>query len=180
MTPLILEVDDDAAIRDVVAALLDAEGYRVATAADGIQALRLLDRVEPALIILDMQMPGLSGCDVAREVRARRCGARILMLSACRDLRRRADESGADACLPKPFELDDLLTAVARLAGPPAPPSPLTSAGNVTATSNSARQFAGCNILATLPPGFLACLQRDLPYHKDVGDMAVHLPPRRR
>jgi DNA-binding response OmpR family regulator len=120
-SPQILAVDDDATIRNVVQALFRAEGYRVATAANGSEALPLLNQIEPALIILDLEMPGLSGCDVARAARAGGCRAPILLMSARRDLRQRAAEIGADAYLAKPFDLDDLLTTVARLAGPPTP-----------------------------------------------------------
>ncbi len=67
----ILVVDDDAAICRVLARVLTAEGYGVATAADGGSALVELERHTPDLVVLDIAMPGLDGLAVARRARAK-------------------------------------------------------------------------------------------------------------
>jgi len=67
---LILIVDDDADIRTIIRRLLRELGYRVREAADGYSAFRLARQLNPALIVLDLGLPGQDGWTVAREVRA--------------------------------------------------------------------------------------------------------------
>ena len=57
----ILIVDDDSSIRDVVSDLLDMVGYRVIAAADGVEALSMIERASPRLVLLDMRMPIMDG-----------------------------------------------------------------------------------------------------------------------
>ena len=110
----ILVVDDDPAILATVADILALSGYPVATAADGAEGLRLAAELRPALVLLDLRMPGIDGWDVARTLRARGLAAPILVMTAAQDARRWAEQLGADGYLAKPFDLDDLLTAVER------------------------------------------------------------------
>jgi two-component system, chemotaxis family, chemotaxis protein CheY len=108
----ILVVDDDETILLTVAEFLEFEGYSVATASNGLEALGIVERSQPALVLLDMRMPVLDGWGFARAVRERGLGVRILVMSAAADARRWAHEIGAFGVVPKPFELDDLLHAV--------------------------------------------------------------------
>jgi two-component system, OmpR family, response regulator MprA len=114
----ILVADDDAVIREAVTEILEIEGYRVLTAADGLEALRLLRQDPPALLILDMRMPGLNGWEVAAEMRSLAIDVPILVMTAARDARAWAAEVAASAYLAKPFELQALVDAVERLSGP--------------------------------------------------------------
>ena len=116
-SPLILLVEDDAAIRDAVAECLETEGYRVQAAGDGAEALTWLARgVQPALIVLDLVMPVMNGAELLAQVRADPALERVptLLMTA-------AIVSGAtplpeaDATLVKPFDLDQLLGAIGRL-----------------------------------------------------------------
>ena len=66
----VLVVDDDAAIRRVIAAAVAEEGYAVAEAADGAAALALVRAAPPCLILLDLRMPGMNGWEFARRYRA--------------------------------------------------------------------------------------------------------------
>jgi DNA-binding response OmpR family regulator len=114
----ILVADDDVVIREAVTEILEIEGYRVLAAADGAETLRLLRRDPPALLILDMRMPGLSGWEVAAEMRALAIDVPILVMTAARDAETWAAEVNAAALLAKPFDLEALLAAVERLSGP--------------------------------------------------------------
>jgi CheY-like chemotaxis protein len=112
---LVLVVDDDAGILTTVADVLDLEGYRVRTATNGREALDVLEKETPAVIVLDMRMPVMDGWGFASALRARGTQTRVLVMTAAENAKRWADEIGADAVLPKPFELDDLLGALERL-----------------------------------------------------------------
>ena len=111
----ILVVDDDASIRQTVREILDFEGYAVETAADGLEALRAVERGEPSLVLLDMRMPELDGWGFARAIRERGIQLPILVMTAAENARSWANEIGADGYVAKPFELDELLAAVERV-----------------------------------------------------------------
>ncbi|MDP9373053.1 MAG: response regulator [Chloroflexota bacterium] len=115
----ILVVDDDPAILATVVDILELEGYHVITATNGAEALRLIERESPALVLLDMRMPVLDGWGVARELRGRGIAVPVLVMTAARDARHWASEVGADGYLAKPFDLLDLLDAVERLGARP-------------------------------------------------------------
>jgi CheY-like chemotaxis protein len=115
----ILVVDDDPAILATVEEILTSEGYDVATAINGAQALEAIERARPALVLLDMRMPVLDGWGFARELRTRGVAVPVLVMTAAQDARRWAAEIAADGYLPKPFRLLDLLDAVERFVPPP-------------------------------------------------------------
>ena len=113
----ILVVDDDREIVGAIAALLELEGYTVLRAYDGLEALDALHTHDVQLMILDVMMPGLDGYQVARQVRARRCGTPILMLTARSSLEDRIEglNAGADYYLTKPFDTRELLACIGAL-----------------------------------------------------------------
>ncbi len=111
---LVLVVDDDVELLGMLQVLLDQAGYRVITAIDGQDGLEKVAQEMPAVILLDMKMPGTDGWQFAREFRAtydRR--APIVVLTAAEDARKRAEEIEAEGYLGKPFEIDALLNVVA-------------------------------------------------------------------
>jgi CheY-like chemotaxis protein len=112
-------VDDDVSIVATVRAILELEGFLVETAANGVEALASIEAQPPALLLLDMRMPVMDGWVFARELRARGLEIPILVMTAARDARRWAEEISANAYVAKPFELDDLLSAITRLIEPP-------------------------------------------------------------
>ena len=115
-TRQILVVDDEAKIVRIVQAYLERDGYTVLTAADGRTALDLARRERPALIILDLMLPEISGWDVCRAVRRDDVLADlpIIMLTARDETTDRIVglELGADDYLVKPFDPNELLARV--------------------------------------------------------------------
>jgi DNA-binding response OmpR family regulator len=115
----VLVADDDRDIRDLVAFKLSQAGYDVETAEDGAQALARVRSAPPALVVLDVMMPGLSGMDVARQLRAdaQTASLPIIMLTA------KAQEAdvesgfavGVDDYVIKPFSPRELLSRVRAL-----------------------------------------------------------------
>ncbi|HZH80564.1 MAG TPA: response regulator, partial [Gemmatimonadales bacterium] len=103
----VLLVDDEDSLRKVLKDLLEREGYVVAEARDGVQALDQVDRVGPDIIVLDLNMPGLDGYGVLSHLRSRPATADIpvLVLTAKSDEDNevRVFELGADDFLTKPF-----------------------------------------------------------------------------
>jgi two-component system alkaline phosphatase synthesis response regulator PhoP len=111
----VLVVDDDPIIVDVLRAALEDDGYAVLTAVDGA-ALPLARQAQPALILLDIMMPGMDGVEVSKQLRADPATAHIpiVAISATTHLRALAGQMPIDDRLPKPFDLDALSTIVAR------------------------------------------------------------------
>jgi len=111
--PRILLVDDDPGVRDVVAFTLRREGFEVEEERDGPAALEAARRLTYALVILDVMLPGLSGTEICRALRAE-SDVPILMLTA-RDAERDRVlglELGADDYVTKPFSSAELLSRV--------------------------------------------------------------------
>jgi DNA-binding response OmpR family regulator len=108
----ILVVDDDVAILEIVADVLEFEGYQVETATDGAQALEAVEQAPPRLVLLDMRMPHLDGWAFARILRERGIRLPILVMTAARDASSWAHEIGAEGYLAKPFDIGELLDAV--------------------------------------------------------------------
>jgi len=116
----VLVIDDDLAILDMIGELLGYEGYQVATSSSGSDAIARAKANPPALILLDLMMPEMSGWQVISALRAQpqTNAIPVVLLSARRDLPATARDLGVEHFLEKPFELDDLLRVVQRyLAG---------------------------------------------------------------
>jgi PAS domain S-box-containing protein len=108
----VLVIDDDPDVRGFIANSLEEQGYRVREAADGREGLAAMERETPDLVVLDFIMPGLSGADVARKIRAKRPDQPILFVSGYSEteaVKRTAPEA---PLLAKPFRADALQKAV--------------------------------------------------------------------
>ena len=116
MNERILIVDDEASVREVASAYLEREGFLLEVADNGTAALQRIERRAPDLIILDLGLPGVSGEEVCRRVRAR-SDVPILMLTAkaSEDQRVAGFELGADDYLLKPFSPRELVARVKAL-----------------------------------------------------------------
>lgn len=108
--PTILVVDDEEPIRDFITRNLEVRGYRVAQAANGLEALAAFEREPPDLIILDVMMPGLDGFEVCRRIR-QVSTLPIIVLTALGEESDKvaAFDLGADDYLTKPFGVGELL-----------------------------------------------------------------------
>lgn len=113
----ILVVEDERRIADFIQRGLKAEGYTVLLAPDGETAQRLLAEDAFDLVVLDLMLPGLSGQEVCRQMRARGDCTPVLMLSALdrTDDRISGLRLGADDYLVKPFDFDELVARVEAL-----------------------------------------------------------------
>ena len=111
--------DDNEDMRHMVRDLLESSGHEIGLAADGPSALASINAREPDLLILDLNMPGLSGYDVCRAVKRNPGTARvpILMLTAQSSVEHKIEgfEAGADDYLPKPFDARELRARVSAL-----------------------------------------------------------------
>lgn len=121
----ILVIDDDENLRDTVAVLLEQEGFRAVLASDGREGFEQALRIKPALMLVDLRLPGMSGIDVCRQVRAAGMTTPIVVLSAVGDEIDKVLllELGADDYVVKPFGTRELLArirAVLRRTGPEA------------------------------------------------------------
>jgi two-component system response regulator ResD len=112
---LVLVVDDDEMIRRLVRAVLEADEFEVVEARDGATALRLASETRPAVVVLDIMMPGLDGVEVCRRLDLE--AVKVIVLTAKDDPRLEDEcrQAGASAFLTKPFSSIELLDLVAQL-----------------------------------------------------------------
>jgi two-component system cell cycle response regulator DivK len=118
MTQTILVVDDNEANLRLINAVLKTRGYHLLEARSGEAALEALARSLPALVLMDVQMPGLSGIDVAREIRAMADMAAVPLIAitamAMKGDREAILAAGFNDYLAKPYKISELLALVAR------------------------------------------------------------------
>ena len=118
MNSHILIVDDEPDIRQTFRVFLETAGYRVSEAGDGMEALRLAKTASPALILLDLNMPGPSGLTILKKLKADPVfEASVMVLTAGTDMESALAgiAAGADAYLTKPITRDQLLAQVTEL-----------------------------------------------------------------
>ncbi len=111
--PLVLVVDDEASYRDALSVALSAEGFLVETAADGVEALEKFESSRPALILLDVMLPRISGIDVCRQIRTKSRVPIIMVTARGGEIDAVVGlEVGADDYVAKPFRLRELVARV--------------------------------------------------------------------
>ena len=110
----IMVVDDEPMVRNLLSQFLTLRGYRVCPAKDGPDALSLLKQENPQLVILDVYMPGMTGVDVLRQLRANDYKGAVIALSASQDeeLLQEMLELGSVDIMGKPVDLDRLAMMV--------------------------------------------------------------------
>jgi CheY-like chemotaxis protein len=112
----VLVVDDDDATREAERSVLQEDGFRVVEASDGAEALQMMQQDPPALVVLDVQMPGVDGPSFARELRMGLRHIPLVILTGAADPRHEADRCNAEAYLAKPFDSIEFLRVVKRFA----------------------------------------------------------------
>ncbi len=110
----ILVVDDEPQVREVIAQSLTRRGYRVRVASNGTEALASVEREKPALILLDMYMPGMNGNEVLKRLRKMAYKSAVILLTASQDekLLKEACEMGVMDIMGKPLDLGRLALVV--------------------------------------------------------------------
>lgn len=113
----ILVVDDEDALRTVLSSELEGEGYKVASAADGSEAIEILKKEGFDLILLDIKMPNVDGFEVLKFVKESHPDTKVIMLTGFADLKNAIESKklGAEDFVSKPYDLVDLLTTVERV-----------------------------------------------------------------
>ncbi len=115
---LILVVEDSADIRDLLAELLEGEGYRLLFATKGEEGLASANAHHPQLILMDLSLPGMDGWEAVRQLRKKEKGLQVPIIAmsahASEHTRCRALEVGCNDYIRKPFDTDQLLEVVAR------------------------------------------------------------------
>jgi two-component system NtrC family response regulator len=114
--PTVLVIDDDDSLRRVIEFTLDEAGYRVLTAADGEEGLRLFARAAPPVVLTDIQMPGLSGYEVLRRIKADSPETLVIVITAFGTVEKAVEamKLGAYDYLTKPFSRDELRLTVGK------------------------------------------------------------------
>ena len=117
-SPLVLLVEDDAAVRSTLAAILHDEGCDVLIAANGFDALVSLENHRPDVVVLDWMMPVVDGQKFLHALRHEyEKQTPVLVISAGRIKESTAREAGADVYLQKPFDIDELMRILLDLVG---------------------------------------------------------------
>ena len=114
----VLVVDDDPRLVMAMSDVLVADGYVTETARNGEVAIRQLAAFSPHVMVLDMEMPKMDGFDVMRWLRTNRIEVPVVIASSNDEVS--PEDLGAAVKLPKPFDLDQLLAALASALGTPA------------------------------------------------------------
>ncbi|HFD39161.1 MAG TPA: response regulator transcription factor [Anaerolineae bacterium] len=154
----ILVVDDEPHIVELARMYLEQANYRVVSAADGVQALDVARQMRPALVVLDLMLPGLDGWEVCRRLRAE-SDVPIIMLTARSDEVDRIVglELGADDYVTKPFNPRELVArvrAVLRRYHKSSPPTRTVTVGSLTVDADRREARLGDRPLNLRPKEF--------------------------
>ena len=160
LQPSVLVVEDEPAQREVLSYNLESEGYRVIKAADGNEALLLIEEEQPDLILLDWMLPGTSGIEICRQIKSRPAFRMtpVIMLSARSEEvdKVRGLDTGADDYISKPYSIVELLARVkAHLRrSRPATMGERLVYGDIVLDSETHKVFRGENELRLGPTEF--------------------------
>ncbi len=117
----VLAVDDSRTMRDMIRLTLEAAGFKVHTADDGVHGVEVLDGLDPDVIITDINMPGMDGFGFIDAVRNqdthRATPILVLTTESAAELKMRARDAGATGWIVKPFDPTKLVQACHKVAG---------------------------------------------------------------
>ncbi|MDQ0218533.1 response regulator [Peribacillus cavernae] len=114
MAGKILIVDDQFGIRILLNEVLNKEGYNTFQAANGVQALDIVTKHSPDLVLLDMKIPGMDGIEILKRMKQLDPDIRVIIMTAYGelDMIQKAKDLGAMTHFAKPFDIDDIRKAV--------------------------------------------------------------------
>ena len=116
---VILAVDDSASMRQMVRYTLEAAGYKVVQAADGVEALEIAKKNPADLVLTDVNMPRMDGLQLVRELRAlesyKFTPMLVLTTESGQETKQRGKQAGATGWIVKPFNPEQLLATIARV-----------------------------------------------------------------
>lgn len=112
----VMVVDDQAGIRLLLHEILKGEGYTALLAANGSQALKMIQEQDVALVLLDMKIPGMKGTEILKKMKELKAGIKVMIMTAYSNeqIVQDAMKSGAIACFSKPFDISELVAAIKR------------------------------------------------------------------
>jgi DNA-binding response OmpR family regulator len=160
----VLITDDDNDIRESLAELFE-ESYQVLVASNGVEALAILAREHVDAIVLDLMMPIMDGETFLKELHERKQTVPVVVLSASRDLARRAQTLGVAGYCSKPCPVDKLLAEVARVLGNPSDGGEQDSGGQAPQTPQT-------------PPSSSSTARRSSRHQPDAARLALRPSPR--
>lgn len=107
----VLIVDDQYGIRALLKEILQTAGYRTCEAANGVQALSMVENEDPDLALLDMKIPGMSGLEILKHIREKSNDLKVVIMTAYGEIEmiEEAERNGALTHFSKPFDIDDIL-----------------------------------------------------------------------
>jgi two-component system, response regulator RegA len=162
--PSILIVDDDAPLRERLAVAFRARGYEAHTAEDYETAIRLAEQDSPEYALVDLRLPGRSGLEIVRALRAIDPETKIVVLTGYGSIATALDaiRLGATNYISKPADVDDILTAFARGDGTPSVPPAL----NFTSPSLARAEWEHINRVLSDSDGNVSEAARRLNIHR--------------
>ncbi|MDV2684543.1 response regulator [Alkalihalophilus sp. As8PL] len=106
----VLVVDDQYGIRVLLTEILQKDGYQLYQAANGVQALKVVEEDSPDLVLLDMKIPGMDGLEILRRIKEKHEEIQVIMMTAYGELNliNEAMQLGAITHFAKPFDIDDV------------------------------------------------------------------------
>jgi len=119
MRETLLVAEDHQSARELISSALEGEGYDLVFASTGTEAMNIVGHHPPDAALLDVALPGASGPDICRQIKAASGATPVILMSGAlerRELANESSEAGADAFLPKPFSLDELRTVLRAFA----------------------------------------------------------------
>jgi CheY-like chemotaxis protein len=108
----LLVVDDNQAVLQILSSILTHFGHGVDEAGDGFEAIRLLQQGRYDVVVTDADMPRVDGIQLCRFVKAKRPDIHVIGMSGDLSALKELENAGADICLPKPFGLNELQSAI--------------------------------------------------------------------
>ncbi len=176
--PSILLVDDDETLRERLARALRERGYEVRTAGNADQAMLKVREDSPELAVVDLKMPGRSGIELLKEMRAHDPATEVLILTGYGSIATavEATKLGAVGYVPKPVDADEILAAFSRMRGE----RPLAAAGPVETPSLARAEWEHIQRVLTDCGGNISEAARRLGIHRRSLQRKLHkYPPAR-